>query len=273
LAQAEGVVIATLPCTTADGDPRLAEQGRRWREKPVLRALYTDLYRRMAAACVPGRTVEVGGGSGDFKEFAPDVVSTDILPAPWLDLRADAQHLPFAAGSVANIVMFDVLHHIEFPMLFLTEAARVLAPGGRLVFCEPAITLASWPFYKFIHPEPVRWQCDPLAVGRADPRRDAFVDANQAIPTLLLSRDRTRLGQAVPALEALSVDWLSLFAYPLSGGFQSWSLVPPGAVAMLLKVEDRIPRWVRRWAAFRLIGVFARNALSADVGDRRFMLP
>lgn len=242
-----------------DSDARLAEQGRRWREKPVLRALYTDLYRRMAKACVPGRTLEVGGGSGGFKEFAPEVISMDILPTPWLDVRADAQFLPFADGSFANIVMFDVLHHIEFPRLFLAEAARVLMPGGRLVFCEPAITWASWPFYHFIHEEPVRWRCDPLATGTPDPARDAFA-ANQAIPTLLATRDRTRLERALPDLVFVTVDWMSLLAYPLSGGFQRWSLVPPGAVGAMLAVEDRVPRWLRRVTAFRMIGALARRS-------------
>lgn len=248
---------------TADvhsADARLVEQGRRWQAKPVLRALYTDLYRRMAAACVAGPTLEVGGGSGGFKEFAPDVISADILAAPWLDLQADAQFLPFADRSFGNIVMVDVLHHIAFPRLFLAEAARVLVPGGRLVFCEPAITAASWPFYRFLHPEPVRWHCDPLAVGPVDSGRDAF-DANQAIPTLLLGRDRARLERAAPSLQILAVDWLSLLAYPLSGGFQPWSLVPEGAVEALLRWEDRVPRWARRLSAFRLIAVLARRPM------------
>ena len=99
-------------------------------------------------AIEPGPTLEVGGGSGNFKLFAPDTVSSDILPAPWLDLVCDAQRLPFADASFANIVMVDVLHHIGSPLRFLKEAARVLRPGGRLIFCEPAITPLSGLFYR-----------------------------------------------------------------------------------------------------------------------------
>ena len=73
-----------------------------------------------------GTTLEIGGGIGQFKMRFPDVIATDIQSAPWLDLVTDAQNLPFAAGSIANIVMVDVLHHIEFPLLFLQEAERVL---------------------------------------------------------------------------------------------------------------------------------------------------
>jgi hypothetical protein len=38
-----------------------------WRKKPVLRAIYDDCYDRIAAACIPGLTVEIGGGIGNLK--------------------------------------------------------------------------------------------------------------------------------------------------------------------------------------------------------------
>src|SRR4051794_2039456 len=101
-----------------------------WARKPVLRVIYDDFYDRIAAACVPGTTLEIGGGIGNLKQRLPDVVATDIQFAPWLDCVADAQHLPFAAGVIANIVMVDVLHHVEFPVVFFREVERVLAPGG-----------------------------------------------------------------------------------------------------------------------------------------------
>ena len=93
-----------------------------WTKKPLLRRVYNDIYDRIAAACVSGKTLEIGGGIGQFKTRFPHVIATDIQSAPWLDLVADAQKLPFADGSFDNIVMVDVLHHIEFPVLFLREA-------------------------------------------------------------------------------------------------------------------------------------------------------
>ena len=65
------------------------------------------------------------------------VVATDIQFAPWLDCVADAQRLPLADATAANIVMIDVLHHLEFPVVFFREAARVLRPGGLLGFSGP----------------------------------------------------------------------------------------------------------------------------------------
>ena len=245
MAQAQGAVAAV--------DPRTAENRFQWQRKPVLRAIYADLYRRMAAQCVPGRTLEIGGGSGNFKEYAADVVASDIAFAPWLDLIADAQLLPIAASSLANIAMFDVLHHIEFPRAFFTEAARVLSPGGRIVMVEPAVTVASWPFYRFVHPEPVRMGDDPLREGRPE-RRDAF-EANQAFPTLLATRHRHRFAALFPRLELIRVEWLSLFAYPLSGGFRPWSAIPAGMVADVLRLESVLAPWLGRFMGFRMLMV------------------
>ncbi len=246
MAQAQGAV--------AGVDPRTAENRFQWQRKPVLRAIYGDLYRRMAGQCVPGRTLEIGGGSGNFKEYAADVVASDIAFAPWLDLVADAQQLPIDAESLANIVMFDVLHHIEFPRTFFSEAARVLSPGGRIVMVEPAITVASWPFYRFVHPEPVRMGDDPLREGRPERGRDPFA-ANQAFPTLLATRHRHRFAALFPRLDLIRVEWLSLFAYPLSGGFRPWSAIPVGMVADVLRLESRLVPWLGRLMAFRMLMV------------------
>src|SRR5205809_3496841 len=87
-----------------------------WNQKPVLRLVYNDFYDRVVAACVSGVTLELGGGIGNLKQRLESVVATDIQFGPWLDCVADAQKLPFAAGSVSNIVLVDVLHHVEYPV-------------------------------------------------------------------------------------------------------------------------------------------------------------
>jgi SAM-dependent methyltransferase len=223
-----------------------------WERKPLLRRVYNDMYDRIAAACVAGRTLEIGGGIGQFKSRFPDVIATDIQSGPWLDLVADAQRLPFAEGSFANIVMVDVLHHVEFPLLFLREVARVLRGGGRLVMVEPAITWGSAMFYRLLHHEPVRMNVDVLLIGEPDAARDPY-DSNQAIPTLLASRDRARLTKLLPSLRLARTDWFSLWVYPLSGGFKSWSLLPDRAGQALLSVEKKLEPTLGRLFGFRLL--------------------
>jgi SAM-dependent methyltransferase len=223
-----------------------------WERKPVLRLIYDDFYDRLAAACRPGRTIEIGGGVGNLKERLGEVVATDIQSAPWLDCVADAQRLPFASGVAANIVMVDVLHHLEFPVVFFREAARVLRPGGRVLMVEPAITWGSSLFYRLLHHEPVRTSAEVLIDGTPDPKRDPY-DSNQAIPTLLATRDRERFHRLFPALRIASVEWFSLAAYPLSGGFKSWSLISAELARRMLAIERALEPTLGRFTAFRMM--------------------
>lgn len=243
---------------TADAGLTLSEHRNAWLEKPSLRAVYHDLYRRMARAACPGKTLEIGGGTGNFKTFVPEVVSTDIQSAEWLDVVCDAQELPFADASFDNIVMFDVLHHLERPRFFLNEAARVLRKGGRVIVVEPAITPVSRIFYTHFHPEPVDMGADPLVGGARDPNRDPY-DSNQAIPTLLFQRDAEKFNAACPDFTVIKNQRLSLFTYPLTGGFRPWTLVPGWLVPALLKIEEVLLPVLGALMAFRLFVVLERK--------------
>jgi len=229
-----------------------------WQNKAVLRTVYGDYYRRMVKHLNPGPTLELGAGSGQLREHLQDIVLTDIQPAPWLDATADAQALPFSTGCFENIVMLDVLHHIENPPQFFAEAARVLKPGGRMVMLEPAITPLSGLFYRYLHPEPVDMGQDPFASPTANPRRSPY-DANQAIPTLLFRRHREQFEQQFPEFRLRMARYLSLFAYPLSGGYHRWSLVPASLVRPLLIVEDVLLTLLGPVMAFRLFVLLERR--------------
>jgi SAM-dependent methyltransferase len=57
---------------------------------------------------------------------------------------ADGETLPFPDGSFDIVFMCGALHHFEQPHGILSEATRVLKPGGRFVAAgEPAISLFS----------------------------------------------------------------------------------------------------------------------------------
>src|SRR6202022_2644093 len=206
-----------------------------WEKKDTLRQLYRDFHRRLLDNCSEGRVLDIGSGTAHIKEFRPDILSTDILWFPGIDVVSDAHSLPFPNGFFSGVVMLDVLHHLERPIDFLQEASRVLKTGGRLAMIEPAMTTLARRFYDRFHEEPVDMEADPFAPVTIDPNRDPF-DANQAIPSLLFATPAARkhVAEVIPSLRVRSVDWLSLFAYPLSGGFQSWSLMPAALVPTML---------------------------------------
>jgi SAM-dependent methyltransferase len=241
-------------------DQRQVTHRAHWEKKKAVRLLYRDFHRQLLDTCPDGRVLDIGSGTAHIKEFRPDIVSTDILSFPGIDAVADAHRLPFADKSFAGVVMLDVLHHLERPIEFLQEASRVLRPGGRIAMIEPAMTTLARRFYERFHEEPVDMTADPFAPVVINPDRDPF-DANQAVPTLLFATQpaRRRLEETIPSLGVRSVGWLSLFAYPMSGGFQKWSLIPAAAVGPMLAFESRLPDAIKRLLAFRMMVVLERR--------------
>jgi SAM-dependent methyltransferase len=229
-----------------------------WEQKPILRLLYTEWYREIVKWLRPGRILELGGGTGNLKEFAPGVICTDLVRSAWLDLVADAQYLPFAARSLDNIVLFDTLHHVENVRLFLDEALRTLQPGGRLVIMDPYVSWLSWPVYRFLHPEPLDLRADPLRLESANRNRRPF-DSNQAVSTILFERSYERFKKVFPQFEMRLKRRVAFFAYPLSGGFEHSSLLPLRLLRPLLAIEQMM-RFFSRVLAFRILVVLEKTS-------------
>jgi SAM-dependent methyltransferase len=244
----------------SDVDPRLREHRDVWERKPSLRAIYADYHRRLNGALPDGEAIlEIGGGSGNYSETVPNAISVDFLASPWVDVSCDAHALPFAEATFGGIAMLDVLHHLASPVTFFKEAARVLRPGGRLAMIEPGITPISWPFYKFLHQEPVDMSVDPIADQPAEVAADPFL-SNQGIPTLLFARrrHRVRFEACCADFELIERKSFSLFAYPLSGGFKRWFLLPVSAVKPLLSLENALNPLLGSLCGFRIFIVLER---------------
>lgn len=99
-----------------------------------------------------GQVVEIGAGTGlnaGHYPVAAEVVLTEPVPAMYRRLekrvrghaglrpvQAAADELPMADASVDTVVSTLVLCTVPDVDRVLAELARVLRPGGRLLFCE-----------------------------------------------------------------------------------------------------------------------------------------
>ncbi|MBI2835677.1 MAG: methyltransferase domain-containing protein [Acidobacteria bacterium] len=108
-------------------------------------ALRNDVLREFMALGPDDRVVDLGCGSGRVLVWNRDararMVGIDVSPffaseaLQSVDLAlGDLRRLPFADGAFTKAYCLDVLEHLSRESLgqVLTEAARVLAPGGRL---------------------------------------------------------------------------------------------------------------------------------------------
>jgi len=229
---------------------RLVEHRAIWSKKASLRAVYQSYFNTILKWKTEGKTLEIGAGPGVTKSLGTDIILTDIVYTPWLDVTCDCLALPFEDESFSNIILIDVLHHISRPILFLREAQRVLKPGGRVITLEPGITPLSYLFYKFLHHEDLNTGVDSFDLSPPLPKSPH--EGNQSIPTQLFGRDKKRLATVIPMMQVIEKSWLSLFAYPLSGGFKTWTLLPACAVSPILFLERLLLPILGPLAAFRL---------------------
>jgi SAM-dependent methyltransferase len=204
----------------------LAAQEAAWRERPLVRQLYSEWYRQVVRRLShePGPTIELGSGIGRFKEFWPDAILTDVEPTVWTDIVVDAVALPFEDQSVANIVLFDVFHHLADPARFFDEATRTLVSGGRVVIVDPYCSPVSYRAYRWLHDERTDLTAPALAIDEkiaSNPR-----ESNQARATLVFFRREQEFQARWPGLPIVERRRFSFAAYPLSGGFTGRRLVP-----------------------------------------------
>jgi SAM-dependent methyltransferase len=230
---------------------RLDEHRAIYGARPELRAIYEGWFRRLLDASGDrSPIVELGSGPGFFKAFRSDLIATDVHVRPWIDVAADATMLPFASGTVGALVMVDVLHHLARPLAFLTEAARVLKPGGRVVMIEPWITPFSFVIYRWFHHE----DC-VLGVNLDDAfsgGKQAF-DGNAAIPYRVVQASRRNPG---PLVLRRAERFLGL-SYLMSLGFKRARPLPAKAIALGAGLE-RLLGPIAAWNATRILCVWEK---------------
>jgi SAM-dependent methyltransferase len=235
--------------TYSDYLDEIRYQREAWQRKPALRRMYADWYRKCVSQFAPlAPVVEVGSGSGNFKEFYPNAIATDVFNSgEWIDLLMDAESLSLRRNSIGNILAFDVLHHLRRPMTLLRRALDALKVGGRIVLCEPAVSPWSRFVYGRFHHEPIDFSWSVSGATRETTADDNHAFANMAIPEILLWKRRSETIAALPGSRIVAARKFGFILYPLTGGFGYRCFVPEAGLEKLIRIEDRVTRWLSGW--------------------------
>jgi len=224
----------------------------RWERKPLLRAIYGSFYRTIGSYIrrdVPGPVVELGSGMANLKSALPECCCTDQFANPWIDWVQDAYALSLRDGSVSNLVLFDVLHHLEFPGSALREFERVLAPQGRLILFEPCMSLLGWLVYGVFHDEPIGWT-RPIRWCRPASAPARYYSAQGNASRIFTSKTlEHRMGRWT----RVALRRFSALSYVASGGFRGPQLYPTAFLPLLRGVDRLCDPWPSFFATRMLV--------------------
>ena len=211
--------------------------------RPMIRGVFEEFYRRIRTldaelfGATQGLRVELGSGSSTLKDNYPDIVTSDIVPAPHLDRVLDAMDLALEDQSVRTLYCINCFHHFPDPARFFQEVRRVVRPGGGVILIDPFFGPLAASVYANLFREET---FDRRAPGwRANEQRDPE-RANQALSYVIFFRDRERFLRENPDLEIAHTEIMSNYLrYLCSGGLNFRQLLPSAAVGTL-KFAERV---------------------------------
>jgi SAM-dependent methyltransferase len=224
--------------------------------KPLLKAIYDQWYAMLAAGLPAGSgpVLELGSGAGYCDRYIPGLITSELLYCPSVQLGLDAQHMPFANGSLRAIVFTGVLHHIPNVRLFFSEAERCIHRDGKILMVEPWVTAWSRFAYKHLHHEPF----SPEATNWSFPSSGPLSGANIAIPWIVFERDRRVFEAEFPQLEIEQIRPFMPFRYIVSGGLGMRNLVPAFTNAIWLRLERILDPWMSHLGMYAFISLRRR---------------
>jgi hypothetical protein len=230
------------------------------KKKKFLRRIYLDWYEiiRSELEGTDETTLELGSGAGFLKQIIPNVITSEILEVPHVDVILDGLFLPFG-NSLHAIVMIDVFHHLNDASIFLKEAGNGLKTNGLIIMIEPWVTPWSRFIYKNLHHEPFV----PDASEWNFPKSGPLSGANGALPWIVFERDRHIFERKFPSLRIKKIIPFMPFGYLLSGGFAT-RLETPSSLYQPLKTFEGLLKPFMNWLGMFALIVLEKSELKGS---------
>lgn len=214
-----------------------------WRRKPALRALYAHWY----AQCVGA-----GEASAHRRGWLRLGQLQGILSRIGRYRRADGHRSrPGRRRDGFAVEKRSDRKHRRLrrdPSSAASPEISQASDRGRLVLCEPAMSLWSRFVFRYFHHEAfdLSWPLFDLD-GRPPDPDPAHAFSNQAIPEILFWKERERTLAELGPCKLVEARKFGFLLYPLSGGFSAHSFLPCRGLPTLLKMEDWVTRPFSPW--------------------------
>ena len=201
------------------------ETSTRIRQKYALKKMYNEAYSRFSKCLLKcpkdGLAVEIGAGLGYAKRTIPELIITDVIQYPSVDMVVNAEKLPFKDNSIKFIGINNALHHIPNAEAFFYEVSRCLKPEGRISITDVHGGILSAFIYTYLHHEGFDRKTKNWQFSTKDPLKDA----NGALAWILFKRDLSLFQKKYPKLDVLFYQPHTPLMYWMAGGLKKWCLV------------------------------------------------
>ena len=208
--------------------------------KPLLCKIYKDIYAYIESQIdrgAPGSIIEIGSGCGFIKSVIKDCICTDIVEATGVDYVENIYALSNRSDQANTFILVDVLHHLQFPGSALQQLHTRLAPGGRVILCEPYMSVFSAIVFMLFHHEPVGFfkPIEWFSSKNADDAQDMYYAAESNPTRIFRSSKYKKLLEEHWVVRITRID--SSWSYMASGGFRKAQLYPTAWYTFMKKID------------------------------------
>ena len=188
------------------------------------------------------KILEIGSGTSPSKMFYPSIITSDILPLASLDLCLDCMKIDecreIKDRSLDIILLTNVLHHLPFPIVFLSKAHKKLKKGGKIIITEPYYSLFSKLIYLFHHEK------TDFSVKKASltEHEGPLSSSNMALPQMIFFKKKEWLKEVLSyyMIDKADLHYYTTLSYFLTGGVSYNFRIPHFLYKLLFTIDKRI---------------------------------
>lgn len=243
-----------------DGADRLRVHAMMLKKKPMIQAVFSDfhkLFEKLDKKLLAGSgsRIEIGAGVAPMRDSFADVLATDIVPGPTVDMVLDAENMDVPDQTVRLIVGQNCFHHLPHPRKFFSEMERVLEPGGGVILLEPYYgPVASFLFRNLFHSEGY----DKGFPHWETPSTGPMNGANQALSYIVFVRDRAEFEKEFPNLQIVHQEVCNNYLMYLMSGGLNFRQIWPNQALPVLKLIQKILSPFNRWLGLHHVVVIRK---------------